>query len=276
MKFHRLDVFGTTDVGRVREENEDQFFIASIDKSVSVRQTSIETADLIDCRAEPCAWLLAVADGCGGMAHGRRASQMAVRIVMECVGNAIDCYYETDSEGEGEFLERLRDAVESAHESVHREVSERAGQAGTTLTLVALVWPRAYVAHVGDSRAYLLRGERLRQITRDQTMAESMLDQGLMTEEAVSNLGLDHILTSAVGGTIVPTFTVLDLQPGDNLLLCTDGLTKHVNDVEITDALLRSNGSAALVVESLQSLALERGGTDNVTVVAACSAAAAE
>lgn len=265
-----LDIAGTTDVGAVRTENEDQFFVASIDKSVSIQQTSIESTASIEHRKKPCAWLLAVADGCGGMAHGRRASQMAVRVVAECIGHAIECYYEFDSDGEGEFLDRLRAAIESAHESVNREVGDRAAEAGTTLTLVALVWPRAYIAHVGDSRAYVQRGERLRQITRDQTMAESMVDQGLMSKETAASLGLEHVLTSAVGGSIEPTFSVFDLQPGDSLLLCTDGLTKHVADAEIATA-LQATEDAQSIVDGLKGRALERGGTDNVTVIVARS-----
>jgi serine/threonine protein phosphatase PrpC len=143
--------------------------------------------------------------------------------------------------------------------------------------MVALVWPRAYVVHVGDSRAYYQRGGLLRQLTRDQTVYEELVDQGVITGEQAQDAALGnrlkHTLTSAIGSELAPSVGLIDLEAGDALLLCTDGLTKHVRDSDIT-AILDAGGSAEESCRRLIDLTLERGAHDNVTVVVgrfACS-----
>jgi PPM family protein phosphatase len=137
----------------------------------------------------------------------------------------------------------------------------------TTLTMATIVWPRAYVVHMGDSRGYYLRNGALRQFTRDQTMGDYLVDIGAVTEQHAQKAGMYDVLSSEVGGYLVPSVGVVDLAEGDAILLCTDGLTKHVTDDRI--AALLAAGDAESAAQSLIDSALEGGGRDNVTVVVA-------
>ena len=137
----------------------------------------------------------------------------------------------------------------------------------TTLTLYLGVWPRAYLLQVGDSRCYLLRDGELTQITRDQTMAQEMVDLGVMKPEQVAGTRLEHTLTSSIGGSHTrPTVSRFDMNWGHVLLLCSDGLTRHVSDDRIREV-LRSMSSAKQACETLLQDALTGGGSDNVTIV---------
>lgn len=265
-----IDIFGATDRGKVRQVNEDQFFIASLCKSMQVRQTSLENLGPLARLRGSCAYLLVVADGLGGIGGGKLASGTAVETLAEHIGHTIGCYYSVDVDREQEFLDQLQAAVEHADQQVrHRHASPGFAPA-TTITLVALIWPRAYVVHVGDSRAYYLRDGRLRQLTRDQTAYEELVDQGMVPEDdprqSALRTRLKNVLTSAVGAEMAPTIGLVDLEPGDVLLLCTDGLTKHVPDDDIA-AVLGAGGGAESSCRRLVDLTLERGATDNVTVI---------
>ena len=156
--------------------------------------------------------------------------------------------------------------MERGHERL-KEMFQTQGGPATTVTLVTLVWPRAYVIHVGDSRGYFFRNGRLKQFTRDQTMGNYLVDIGAVTEQHAQKAGLYNVLSSAVGGDFVPTVGVVDLEVGDVLLLCTDGLTKHVTDDRIAEVLSKEPPEAA--AQWLIDDALAGGGTDNVTVVVA-------
>ena len=137
----------------------------------------------------------------------------------------------------------------------------------TTLTLYLGVWPRAYLLQVGDSRCYLLRHGELTQITRDQTMAQELVDPGVMPAELVAGTRLAHTLSSSIGGRQTdPQVTRFDMTWGHVLLLCSDGLTRHVPDERIRDV-LRSMTSAKQACEDLLQEALDDGGTDNITIV---------
>jgi protein phosphatase len=173
-----------------------------------------------------------------------------------------------DSDHEHRVVDRLRRSVEHGHQAI-KDAGEAEGKRGmaTTLTMVTIYWPRAYVIHVGDSRAYRLRKGVLTQVTKDQTMAQAMVDAGALTQAAAEQSRLKHVLWSALGGKeALPEVTMLDCEWEDVMLLCSDGLTKHVSDDEIRDHLLRGE-SAEVCCHALVDLALSRGGSDNVTVV---------
>jgi len=264
------DVFGATDRGRVRQANEDQFLIASLHKSMRVRQTSLEGLGGLVRLHGAAAHLLVIADGVGGNRDGELASGTAIETIAEHVGETIGCFYSYDVEREHEFLTQLQRAVERSHDQVRLRYAEDDGRgAATTLTMVTLIWPRAYVVHVGDSRAYYLHGGRLRQLTSDQTAYEELADLGVISDSpAVGGQKdrLKHMLTSAVGAEIEPSIGLVDLEFGDALLLCTDGLTKHVPDDEIT-RILEAGADAERTCRRLVDLTLERGASDNVTVI---------
>jgi protein phosphatase len=180
------------------------------------------------------------------------------------------CFNELDTERENEFLGQLEQGVHEAHQRVSGEFGNKRQQGpATTLTMVMLVWPRAYIVHAGDSRAYYLRKGRLLQLTQDQTMGEFMVGAGAWTETQAQRAPASGSLISAVGGPeMTPAVGLVDLQPGDILLLCTDGLSKHVPSAKMAE-LLAAAPDAATACRTLVDAALADGGSDNVTVVVA-------
>ena len=265
-----LDAHGATHVGKVRTVNEDQFLIASLMKLVEIEQTSLLDTDLGQLTGPGRAALLMVADGVGGLQAGEKASETALENVARYVIQAMRCYYTADEAAEEHFIEELRTAVMRTHEDVQQAGEAHPEQQGmaTTLTLVKVVNRRAYVVQVGDSRCYLFRDGELSQITRDQTIAQDLVDQGVMSEVTAEHSPFSHILSSAIGGTASPEVYTLDLHTGDMLLLSTDGLTKHVSNVELREQLGSPDGTEAICNRLLQ-MALDGGGSDNVTVVVA-------
>lgn len=263
-----LETSGLSHPGLARPTNEDHFLIASAHKSVNVRQSNLDPAQLG--RLHPGeAVLMAVADGVGGRSGGAVASGIAVGAMLEFIARAGGCYQRFEVAEEHAFLEQMESAIREAHESILRDYGASDFTPATTLTLAMFVAPRAYIIHVGDSRAYFLRGTTLRQLTRDQTLGEFMLDAGAWTEEQLARTPAARSLASAIGGAeLLPSVGLIDLEPGDTLLLCSDGLTRHVADEEIA-AVLRGSPSAAAACETLVQKALDGGGKDNVTVIVA-------
>jgi protein phosphatase len=263
-----IDAFGITDRGLVRDGNEDHFLIARLNKSVDVRQTSMPMERVEQELGGAVGHVLAVADGVGGGPEGELASERALATVLSYVGKATSCFQGLSTSAEHELLELLEAAVRDTHAGLlaeHGGVTSR--MPATTLTLVLLVWPRAYHVQVGDSRAYVRRGGRMQRLTRDQTLGDFMVSVGAWTEDQARMASTAETLASAIGGSeLEPVVGLIDLAPGDSLLLCTDGLTKHVSDERIANALTRAE-SAESTSRALLSDALAGGGTDNVTVV---------
>jgi protein phosphatase len=140
----------------------------------------------------------------------------------------------------------------------------------TTLTVVVVVYPWAYVVQVGDSRCYFFSGGKLQLLTRDQTVAQALIDQGLMPAERLDASPFKHVLSSAIGSDeAMPVVTPFDIsERGSLILMCSDGLTKHVSDEEIASQIRRMKSSEQ-IARDLLDLALERGGRDNITIIAA-------
>lgn len=269
----RIDATGITDQGKVRDRNEDHFVVATIGRTIEIRSTNIPSASFAErLGARIPAYLLAVADGVGGRAGGEVASEATVTTMLEYICEVSDCVHTLDSDQELELIAQLEQSVQTAHQRLIAAFGGPSDQVpATTLTLVLLLWPRAYHVHIGDSRAYVLRRQRLQRLTRDQTMGEYMLAAGLWTEERAARKGPATTLTSAVGGPdLLPAIGLVDLDVGDAVLLCTDGLTKHVSDERIGTVLL-GGGTAHHMCEQLLGEALAAGGTDNVSVLIAAS-----
>ncbi len=263
-----VDAFGLTDRGLVRDGNDDHFLIAAVSKSIEVRQTNLPSDAIAHEFAGAGGYLLAVADGVGGRPEGDVASQRTLSAMLSYVGKAATCFQSLDTSAEHALLEKLEAVVREVHAGLVDEYGGITSKLpATTLTLVLLVWPRAYYVQVGDSRAYIRRGGRLQRLTRDQTLGEFMVSLGAWTEEQARTASTAETLSSAIGGSdLEPVVGLIDLVPGDSLLLCTDGLTKHVSDDEIAAALTQAD-SAEATGRKLVSDALADGGTDNVTVV---------
>jgi len=269
----RMDCHGMTDIGRVRDENQDQFLIADLSKSMAVQQTSLGLEQKTRLFGDLQGKLLLVADGLGGHAAGERASSIAVDSVTNYVLNTLPWFFRLDAQGEDDLAEQLKAALAHCQSRIHAEAVARPQRAGmgTTVTLAYLLWPRLFVVHAGDSRCYLLRGSRLRQITNDQTVAQRFVDSGELRPEDVETSKWSHVLWNVVGGDsdeLNSEVYKARLELGDTLLLCTDGLTKHLADNQIVELLEAERGSEAACRRMIDT-ANEAGGTDNITVIVA-------
>jgi serine/threonine protein phosphatase PrpC len=266
-----IDVWGLTHAGKVRAENQDHFLICALKKQLEIRLTSL--GEYHSTRAEPerLAFLMMVADGVGGGVKGEAASRTAVEAVTQYVEHGMRCYYAAGAADDREFYEALQEGAFLTHVELLRrgEIDPAYHGMATTLTLYLGVWPRAYLLQVGDSRCYILENGELSQITRDQTMAEELVDLGVLTRADAPNTRLAHTLSSSIGGRqTAPVVTRLDAKWGNVVLLCSDGLTNHVSDDRIRER-LSSMTSAQQVCEDLLEEALAGGGTDNITLIVA-------
>jgi len=264
-----IDLYGLTHVGRTRETNQDHFLICSLRKQVAVLGTSLPDTAVPVTDGERVALLAMVADGVGGGSRGEEASRIAVERITAYVTHSMRCYYRADSGDEDAFGTALVEAATRCHDAIVHEAEgdpDRRGMA-TTLTLWLGVWPSAYLLQVGDSRCYVLREGRLTQLSRDQTMAQELVDSGVITAANAAQTRWAHTLSSSIGGSqSAPVVTRLEQQWGQVGLLCSDGLTRHVPDERIGER-LRTMTSARQVCEALLQDALDGGGTDNITIV---------
>jgi PPM family protein phosphatase len=238
MSTDAIRFFAATDVGNVREHNEDNFLV---DKKLS---------------------LFIVADGMGGHAAGEVASAVAIASIA-----ALD-----DDDPGSDLLDALRECAMSANDHLRDMVAGDAGLEGmgTTLTAMLFAGSRLGVVHIGDSRCYLLRDDTLTQITHDHTLVQTLVDDGRISEEEASTHPQRSLITRALDGrdSIELDLSVREARPGDRYLLCTDGLTGPVGRKEtLQEALAIADPQEAC--ERLVQLALRGGGPDNVTVVVA-------
>jgi len=268
----KVSCFGSTDVGRKRGSNEDQFVVATLMRALWIEQSSVPQSSVQ--YADDRGHLLVVADGMGGAAGGEKASALAIGSIEEFMLNAVRWLLALDGPAEANVLHDFKRALRQADASVCAAAASDPGLRGmgTTLTMAYSVGPELFLAHVGDSRGYLLRGDTLHRLTRDDTLVQQMVEKGLLTPEKADEHDLRHVITNVVGGK-TPGLQVAvhraTLSPGDVLLLCTDGLTGMVSDERIT-AILRERTGPQTACERLIALANEHGGEDNVTAVVAC------
>ncbi len=263
-----IDTYGLTHTGKVRPDNQDHFLIASVHKHLNILQTDLGEDERLPFADERVAFLAMVADGVGGGVAGEKASATTVAVATQYVLSSSDCYCRSDA-NETDFIEALQETALRSHKAVLERAKEEAGgrSMATTLTLFMGVWPWYYLLQVGDSRYYLYRENQLTQVSRDQTIAEDLVDQGVMTRTTAARSRLSHVLSSAIGAAeALPVVTRLRADWGNVHLLCTDGLTKHVTDERIAE-ILASMTSSRQACEALLEAALQDGGTDNITIV---------
>ncbi len=268
MKDIEVDCFGLTDCGKVRKVNQDQFLIATMHKMLEIQQTSLPNHTRERLTSGAVARLILVADGVGGGAAGEEASGLALEAVAFYVTTSMQCFYKMESDLEADLLSALETSVQNSHRMVQSAAASSPEYMGmaTTLTVAHVLLPRVFIVHVGDSRAYLLRNGEMSQLTRDQTLAQGLVDEGVMSADSAERSPLSHVLSSAVGKEISPASSSVEVGSGDVLLLCTDGLTKHVTDEQIRKGLANQERSED-TCRSLVNTALDGGGTDNVTAV---------
>jgi len=257
----KVRVFGRTDVGQIREHNEDNFLVADLTR---------RTRSLMESDREPPigerGMLLGVCDGMGGAAAGEVASQLAVDIIYEKLVQG------DPPTNHDDLARRLVQAVEEAGVRIFNEARAdrtRRGM-GTTATIAALMDARLFVAQVGDSRAYVLRGDRFTQVSRDQSLVNQLIEAGQLTEEEAETFEHNNIILQALGTaeTVQVDLTYVDLCRGDRLLVCSDGLSGMVRGDEMREVLLSTRDSLEACKE-LTERANRAGGHDNITVIVA-------
>ncbi|HEX6271393.1 MAG TPA: Stp1/IreP family PP2C-type Ser/Thr phosphatase [Polyangiaceae bacterium] len=257
----RIRLFGRTDVGQIREHNEDNFLIGDLTR----RSRTLLESDR-EQRVGEWGSVMGVCDGMGGAAAGEIASQLAVDIIFERLIQG-DPPTERDA-----LARRLVRAVEDAGIRIFNEARAdrtRRGM-GTTATIAALVDARLFVAQVGDSRAYILRGDRLVQVSRDQSLVNQLIEAGQLTEEEAETFEHNNIILQALGTaeTVQVDLTYVDLKRGDRLLLCSDGLSGMVRAEELREVLMTQRDPLDACKE-LTDRANRAGGHDNITVIVA-------
>lgn len=267
-----LDFFGITHEGKVRPDNQDHFMIATIHPQIVVHGTSLPDADNLPLRGGRFGTFALVADGVGGAAAGSDAARLATESVTRYVSSLMRSYHHLRSGStDADWLRELKESAMQAHDAVRAEAASRPEQKkmATTLTMILAAWPWMYVVQVGDSRCYILQDGKLKQITRDQTIAQQLVDDGAMKAEHLARSPLRNVLASAIGADeALPEVTRVDVTSRPAVMLCSDGLTKHVKDLEIEERLVKATSSEQVCRELLE-LALERGGSDNITIVLA-------
>lgn len=270
---HPLTVqsFGLTDRGRERATNEDQFVTATLMKALWIQQSSLEASEVH--YADSRGHIFLVADGMGGAAGGEKASALAVGAIEGFLLNAVRWLFALDGSEEATALSQFKAALQNADACVCAAAAHDPSLRGmgTTVTMVYSAGSELFVAHVGDSRGYLLRGGALRRLTRDHTLVEALVAGGVLRPAEAATHPASHVITNVVGGGtpgVQADVHRMTLERGDVVLLCTDGLTGMVPDERIA-AVLGGSTSPKAACEHLVRLANEAGGRDNVTVVVA-------
>lgn len=247
---------GLTDPGRVRQNNEDAFLVAQLaDAADGAAPSEVVTFD-----ADAHAVILAVSDGMGGADAGEVASALVVQSLRDALMHA-----------EGDLDEATRRAVEKANRAVWDAAKEPGKRGmGATVTAVCVQGNQAHIAEVGDSRAYLVRNGRIRQVTRDQSFVQFLVDSGALKPEEAEKYPMKNVVLQAMGqnADVQVALGRLELRRGDRLLLCSDGLSGMVKAEEMRDAILEEETLDA-ACRRLVARANERGGEDNITVVIA-------
>lgn len=258
----RVRLFARTDVGQIREHNEDNFLVADLTR---------RTRGLLEGNRAgsvgPHGSLFSVCDGMGGAAAGEIASQLAVDILYERMVDGLDDSHPLSRD---DLARRLVRAVETAGARIFQEAKadrSRRGM-GTTVTAAALVDDYLFFAQVGDSRGYVLRQGHLVQLTRDQSLVNQLIEAGQLTEEEAETFEHNNIILQALGtaDTVQVDLTYCELRRGDMLLLCSDGLSGMVRFDDIRDV-LRGTTEPIDACKLLTERANQAGGHDNITVI---------
>jgi serine/threonine protein phosphatase PrpC len=268
----QVDIAGLTHPGNVRPNNEDHFLVARFGRFFEALATNLP-ADQVPARFVDDGHGMVVADGMGGHAAGEEASRRAIKMLVDLVLDTPDWILRADHPSFAD--EVMRRATERFQQVDHALAEE--GEAnpqlfgfGTTMTLAASVGRDLFIAHIGDSRAYLFRGEQLHQLTRDHTLVRELCDGGIITSDQVATHHLRHLLTKSLGVDkgAKPDVQKLALENGDCLILCSDGLSEMVATEEVA-AIVSEGAVSQNKCQRLIDTALAAGGKDNVTAIVA-------
>jgi PPM family protein phosphatase len=268
-----VDLGAVSHQGHIRENNEDSYLVMRFGRSLENVLTNVEE-DLLEQNYFMNGYGLLVADGMGGMAGGEVASRLALSKLIELIVETSDWTLALQRHQDATtVLERMTQRFLEIDHVVRKEAdNDHTLQGmGTTLTVAGALGCDLIIGHVGDSRAYLLHGDNLKQLTTDHTLAQALIDAGVANRDDPASRSMRRVLTAAVGSLgeqVDPQVQRFKLSVGDKLLLCTDGLTEMVEDATIAQVLSDAK-SAQTACQDLVDLSLAAGGTDNVTVVLA-------
>ncbi len=274
--FAKITSAGRTDIGRKRDSNQDQYLIADLNKSMLVQATSLNLDTQSRLYGMSHGKLFMVADGMGGHQGGNRASTLAIDLLINQLLNSMHWFFQMDrdlEEREQGFIEDLKKLMQRTHEAIEHESSVNADSKGmgTTLTMAYVIWPWMYVVHAGDSRCYLLRDQELRQLTRDHTVSNQLMERGGMTQDEAQKSPWSNVLYNALGAgasAVDAEVHKIALEPNDTIMLCSDGLYRYLAEEDIKDMLLNElepNEVCRSFIERANFL----GGADNITVIVA-------
>lgn len=262
---------GLTDVGRRRDSNQDQFLIADLNRSLRLIASSLAIDPASRIHGSVNSRLILVADGMGGHQAGAQASRQAIEVVVNQLLDCVPWVDLTHLEQLEQFSLRISKLFKDAHRSLEKTSSQNPALKGmgTTLTLALIAWPKLLVAHAGDSRCYLYRTGQLTALTQDHTVANQLVSRGELRAQDAAKSPWGNMLWNVIGGggsEVHPAIRSLDLKADDTLLLCSDGLNKHLSDDDIAEV-LSLEGDPIHLCQQLIDIANQRGGSDNVTVV---------
>jgi PPM family protein phosphatase len=263
VQVERIDCHGMTSPGRVHALNADALLVADLTPYL---QQPAETGELNSGQ------LLVVADGVGREWLGQRASSMAIEFLRKAILTT-SFPHPASQRDDDQLALALQRTVAECQDRLRRAAEQTADLAGmgTTLTAAYIAWPRLVLLHVGDSRCYLHRITYLDRLTTDHTVAERMISEGYVNREQLQQSRWHNVLWNTISASrqdATPELRRLRLRVGDSLLLCTDGLTRHLSERQIREA-LQEGTSARRTCEQLIEMANARGGEDNITVVVA-------
>jgi len=270
-----VELHAQTDIGRVRQANEDNFLLLDLasaeswsgsddNKELPQNFRRMEVGDK--------GLVLIVSDGMGGALAGDVASRMAVESVREMLTE--DDAHKTDGQGvQVSLVDCLRNATGYANYAIHRKSLDdpRCSGMGATLTAAAIAGQAMDFVQVGDSRAYVIRGNEIKMATKDQSLVQQLVDVGQITEEDAETHMFRNVILQALGAQsdLIPVLSRVRLQRGDILLLCSDGLSGKMRAEEMLQIVAESKGDLAAACDALVKEANKRGGEDNITIVLA-------
>ena len=261
---YKVSVFGSTNVGVVRTHNEDNFLVADLTAGLCNLQPEVRNHNVGRCGS-----LFMVADGMGGGAAGEVASQLAVSTVYDYFLGQVRA---SDHLAKSAFARKLQQSVQYTNSVIYQESQKKPAYTGmgTTISAAGFLEGTLYVAQVGDSRAYLIRRDAIKQVTKDQSLVNKLLDAGLITEEEAETHENKNVILQALGvsDTVDVVLSSIDLCQNDVLILCSDGLSGLVKPNEIRKV-VASVPDQVPACHTLIDMANKRGGYDNITVIIA-------
>lgn len=262
--------YGLSDCGRIRQANQDQFLIAELAKSMRVSATTLELGERVFGRIQ--GEILLVADGMGGHAAGQQASQLAISHLVNSLLNSVHWFFHGDDANEDEFVRNLQGSMQDANAKILSESARntKVRGMGTTLTMAHRIGRRMFVVHAGDSRCYLYRNGAVEQLTTDHTLARQMVEEGGMRPEDEPTSRWSNVLWNVLGGNsdseVVAEARRVDLEEGDLIVLCSDGLHRYVSAAMLAEVLTVTEDPES-ACQTLVDFANASGGQDNITVI---------